>query len=189
MRRPVAREPDDPVDSPPADPDQVARAILLRRLEAAPRTRAELARTLADRGVPDDVARAALDRFEEVGLVDDRLFARMWVDSRQSGRGLSGRALRAELRRKGVDEAVITESLAELSPDVERVTAVDLARRRAMGMEGLPAHVAGRRLMSFLARKGYSPGVAAAAVREVLNSEDALMAEDDGSPLGGEPLR
>lgn len=189
MRRSVARDPDRPADSPQADPDQVARTILLRRLETAPRTRAELARTLARRGVPEEVARTALDRFEEVGLVDDRLFTKMWVDSRQSSRGLSGRALHAELRRKGVDEALIAESLAELSADRERETAVALARRRAIRMDDVPADVASRRLLSFLARKGYSHDVAAAAVREALSVRERTGAEDDDWPQGSEHLR
>ena len=30
-------------------------------------------------GVPDDAATAVLDRFGEVGLIDDAAFARMWV--------------------------------------------------------------------------------------------------------------
>ena len=97
-----AVDPPGDLDDSPADPEQVARTILLRRLEAAPRTRAELATTLRERNVPDEVALRVLDRFEEVGLIDDRVFARMWVESRQRGRNLSGRALRSELRRKGV---------------------------------------------------------------------------------------
>ena len=44
-----------------------------------------------------------LDRFTEVGLIDDAAFARAWVSSRQAGRGLARRALSAELRAKGVD--------------------------------------------------------------------------------------
>ena len=37
-------------------------------------------------------------------MIDDALFAEMWVTSRHRGRGLAGRALSQELRRKGVDD-------------------------------------------------------------------------------------
>ena len=64
-----------------------------------------------------------LDRFEEVGLVDDAAFARAWVEQRQPGRGLARRALAQELRRKGVDDEVAREALDELDPDDEEEAA------------------------------------------------------------------
>ena len=81
----------------------MARQILLRRLTDQPRSRAELAKALAKRRVPDDVATRVLDRFTEVGLIDDAAFARSWVESRQRGRGLARGRSPHELRTKGVD--------------------------------------------------------------------------------------
>ena len=86
---------------------------------------------LRERQVPDDVAERVLDRFEEVGLVDDRLFARMWVESRQAGRGLSARALRAELHARGVTGEVADEALDRVSRDDE--LAARLARKTTAG--------------------------------------------------------
>ena len=59
---------------PDADPYAVARTIVLDQLTVRARSRAELATTLARRGVPDDVAVSVLDRMEEVRLVDDAAF-------------------------------------------------------------------------------------------------------------------
>ncbi len=42
-----------------------------------------------------------LDRFEEVGLVDDAQYAEMIVRTRHAERGLSRRAISTELRRRG----------------------------------------------------------------------------------------
>lgn len=167
--------PDPPGDhvDPPADPEQVARAILLRRLEAAPRTRAELATTLRERNVPDEVSLRVLDRFEEVGLIDDRMFARMWVESRQRGRSLSCRALRSELRRKGVPDDLIVEALEIVSPEDELTAAREVASRRARSVRGLPRASQVRRLSGALARKGYGPGLSAQVVREVLADAEA----------------
>jgi len=53
------------------DPEETARQICLRMLATAPKTRAQLAGALRRRGVPDDAATAVLDRFAEVGLIDD----------------------------------------------------------------------------------------------------------------------
>jgi regulatory protein len=105
-RRTTAPVNDDPLnpdvaEGPPGemdDPESVARGICLRALTGAPKTRQQLADLLATRGVPDDAAEAVLDRYTEVGLIDDAAFARAWVSSRQAGRGLARRALSSELR-------------------------------------------------------------------------------------------
>jgi regulatory protein len=179
----VADPPEDE-DGPPADPEQVARTILLRRLESAPRTRAELTATLRDRQVPEDVAQRVLDRFEEVGLIDDLMFARMWVESRQRGRLLSGRALRSELRRKGVPDVLIDQALHVVTAEDEIRAAREVAARKARSVVGLPPATQVRRLSGALARKGYGPGVTAQVVREALadldDGSDALEAPPAG---------
>ena len=172
-------EPPDDLDGPQADPEQVARTILLRRLEAAPRTRAQLATTLRERDVPDDVAARVLDRFEEVGLVDDRLFAQMWVDSRQAGRLLSRRALSAELRRRGVADDLVRDAVESVSAEDELEAARAIVRRKARGVVGLPRATQVRRLSGALARRGYGPGIAAQVVREVLEADG----HDDPEPV------
>src|SRR3954470_543124 len=118
MRRSRSRNPDPDLDAgPEADPESVARTILLNQLTGRARTRPELATKLSSRDVPDDIATRLLDRFEEVGLVDDAAFAREWVEQRQSGRGLARRALAMELRRKGIDDETAREALDEIDPD------------------------------------------------------------------------
>lgn len=146
----------------------MARLICLRLLTAAPRTRAQLAEALRRKGVPEDAARAVLDRFGEVGLIDDRAFAEAWVSSRHSGRGLAGRALAQELRHRGVDPQTVTAAVAGIDPDTERQTAHRLVRRRAQRLTGLAPDVAARRLVGMLARKGYPPGLAYAVVQDEL---------------------
>jgi regulatory protein len=173
-RRDVRAGGDDatPGTGPHADPESVARKILLDKLSAQPRTRQELADLLSRRLVPDEVARRLLDRFEEVGLVDDAAFARSWVESRQAGRGLARRALAQELRRKGVPDDVAREALDAVDPDDEREAARDLVRRRLRAMSRLDHQAKTRRLVGMLARKGYPSGVAFAVVREELGRAD-----------------
>ena len=177
-------------DSPPAspaDPVAAARQICLNQLEHAPRTRAELAAVLRRKGVEDDVAEQVLSRFAEVGMIDDALFAQMWVTSRHRGRGLAGRALSQELRRKGVADADVAEAVATLDPEVELATARALVDRRLASTAGLATEVRVRRLAGLLARKGYPAGTAFRVVKEALAAEgeeaelafDALQALDD----------
>ena len=178
--RPDGRE-DDSGAGPHADPEAVARTILLDRLESQPRTRHELAQTLTRKNVPDEVADRVLDRFEEVGLVDDAAFARSWVESRQSGRGLARRALAQELRRKGVADDVAREALDAIDPEAETAAARTLVRRRLATMSRLDHQARVRRLTSMLARRGYPSGVAFSVVREEL-------ADDPGDEAADEPL-
>jgi regulatory protein len=164
------------------DPESVARGICLRALTGAPKTRSQLADLLATRGVPEDAAETVLDRFTEVGLIDDAAFARAWVSSRQSGRGLARRALSAELRAKGVDPEVAAEAVEAVDDDDERASARRLVDRKVGAMRRLDRATATRRLMGMLARKGYSGGLAAAVVREALDGADADGLEDSGVP-------
>jgi regulatory protein len=160
-------------DTPDADPEGMARSILLRKLTVAPRTRAQLADALAQRGVPDEVADATLDRFEDLGLVDDAEFARQWARSRQAGRGLARRALAYELRQRGVDGDLVKDALDDPELGDELETARELARRRLTAgrsrlSDPTERERQARRALGMLARKGYGGGVAARAVREAL---------------------
>ena len=158
---------------PDADPAAVARAIVLRQLTNSPKSRLQLARKLAERHVPDDVAEAVLDRFEEVKLVDDADFADMWVRSRSQNRKLAKGALRRELADKGIDDATAAGALAQLSDADEESAARDLVQRKLRGTTGFADRAerdkTTRRLASMLARKGYQPSLAFRIVGEVLD--------------------
>jgi regulatory protein len=156
-----------------------AREICLRQLAQRPRTRAELARTLAGKGISGEVIAEVLDRYDEVGIIDDAAFARAWVSSRHHGRGLARRALATELRRRGVDAEVAGEALETLDEEEEEATARALVERKLRTATGPPEAVF-RRLLGMLARKGYPAGVAIRAVKDALAARDAEAAEFAG---------
>lgn len=166
--------------TPDADPESVARSIVLRKLSAAPKSRAQLAGDLAARAVPDDVAERVLDRFTEVGLIDDEAFADAWVRSRHATRGLSRRALAHELRKKGVDDVTVTAAVETIDADAEREAAAELVARRAPALRGLARDARIRRLVALLARKGYSGGLVMSVVRDAVDAVDAVDSVDSG---------
>jgi regulatory protein len=167
MSRSVSTPSEDPAD-PPADPEAVARKILLDQLSARARSRQELADRLAAKNVPGELAAALLDRFEEVGLVDDAAFARAWIADRQRAKGLAPRALALELRRKGVADDVVREAIDEVRPDAEEAAARALVRKKLRTLTRVDDTTATRRLVGMLARKGYGSGMAYAVVRDEL---------------------
>jgi regulatory protein len=166
-------------DGPEADHEAVARKILLDQLTGQARSRKELSDKLASRNVPDEIAIALLDRFEEVGLVDDEAFARSWIASRQPGKGLARRALAQELRRKGIDDEVARDALDEVDPADEEAAARALVRKKLRTLSRVDDTTATRRLVGMLARKGYSSGLAFAVVRDELAAADRSTADLD----------
>ncbi|OLB75773.1 MAG: RecX family transcriptional regulator [Actinobacteria bacterium 13_2_20CM_2_71_6] len=158
----------DTEDDESRDPAELAREICLRQLGVRPRTRAELAKVLRKQGIADEVAAEVLDRYDEVGLIDDEAFARAWVTSRHHGRGLARRALAGELRQRGVDGEVVGAALEELDPATEAATARELVERKLRSMGKAAPEVAFRRLVGLLARKGYSAGLAVTVVKDAM---------------------
>jgi regulatory protein len=185
-RRPGREEPEATrIDrGPDADPESVARTIILNKLTAQARSRQELADSLAQRGVPDEVATKVLDRFGEVGLVDDVAFAKRWVESRQASRGLSRRALALELRRKGVDSEIVADSVASIDDETEYDAARALVEKKLRSTRNADPRARWRQLVGLLARRGYSPGLSMRVVGDVLKSEDEFSepAGPDGVP-------
>jgi regulatory protein len=172
--------PPDPVaEVPEADPESVARKILLDQLTGQARSRKELSDKLAKKNVPPELATRLLDRFEEVGLVDDEAFAKAWIASRQPGKGLARRALAQELRRKGINDEVARDALDEIDPADEEAAARALVRKKLRSLSRVDATTATRRLVGMLARKGYGSGMAFAVVRDELAASGLdVMAED-----------
>jgi regulatory protein len=117
-----------------------------------------------------------LDRYGEVGMVDDQAFARAWVTSRHHGKGLARRALADELRRKGVDAESVGTALDELDPGTEVETARALVERKLRTDRGAP-DAQFRRLVGMLARKGYAPGLAMRVVKDAMAEHAAALEE------------
>jgi regulatory protein len=169
-------------DLPGDEQESLARKILLDALTGQARSRKELADKLEKKEVPPALATRLLDRFEEVGLIDDEAFAKAWIASRQPGKGLARRALAQELRRKGIDDDVARDALDEIDPEDEREAGRRMVRRKLRSLERFDDQTKTRRLVGMLARKGYGAGVAFSIVREEL----ALADEDDAGGLMSE---
>lgn len=148
---------------------------MLRLLESRARSRAELAAAMARKGVPDEIAARVLDRFEDVGLINDADFAGMWVRGQQR-RMTSARAMRRELHAKGVDAAIIDEAMPD--QDADYTAALALARKKMRTMASLEPHVRYRRLAGALARRGFAPGLCHRVVKEVAGAEAEVGGED-----------
>lgn len=163
---------DEDETGPEADAVAVAREIALRRLSVRARSRKELAHDLARRDVPPDAAAQVLDRFTEVGLIDDAAFAVQWVESRGSRSGAS--RLRQELRQKGIADELIAEAVSGRDDDADLTAARTLALRKVATMGRLDRAVRERRLGALLGRRGFSTAVIRRVLSELRDPVDGV---------------
>jgi regulatory protein len=155
-----------------------AKQVLLRRLSHAPRTRKELAKDLKDKDISDEVANLALDRFEEVGLINDQVLASNYVSSQHERKGLGKNSLRQQLRAKGVSDDVALDALSQISDDQEFQAAFALACKKIRSLQKDDAKTQLRKIVGVLARKGYSSNLAFRVAKEVIaDLPDGLPSE------------
>lgn len=154
--------------------DEVGKAIdrAARFLGVRPRSAAEVRRNLADKDIPAEVIEAAIERLTMMGHLDDGAFARFWIQNRNEFKPVSRRALRQELRRKGVESAVIDAALGEQdeSEAAYRAARVQVRRVRERSRREFKA-----KLGAFLARRGFSFSTIDDVVSRLM---DELEAED-----------
>ena len=158
-----------------ADGVEQAYERALRFLTVRPRSETEIRQRLRKHGASEAEIDGALERLRRAGLVDDGAFAGYWVDNRQSFRPRSKRALRAELKRKGVPEAELAAALGSVN---DGEAAFRLAARRAPRLKGLEPSEFRRKLSDFLARRGFEYQTISEAVARVVTEAHRLEADD-----------
>jgi len=150
------------------DPSLVL-AAALRFLEARQRSTSEVRRRLLTHGYRAELVEGCIERLTELEMLDDESFARAWVESRDRARPRGERALRQELRTKGIDRAIADATLEERDverPDADAEAARRLLERHASALARVPDPRARRqRAYALLARNGFDPELASALTR------------------------
>jgi regulatory protein len=132
----------------------------LRLLSYRPRSVGEIRQRLEQKGYEEDQIEATLSRLLELKLLDDLVFARIWVENRLEFNPRGRRALSSELWKKGVPKEIVDRVLDELLPkEDEFEQALAIARKRAPSLSGLERAVFFRRMRGFLARRGFPAGI------------------------------
>lgn len=150
----------------------------VRFLSYRPRSAEEVRRNLVKHKVADSLIAPVLGRLEGLGYLDDVGFARFWLENRARFKPMGPRALRYELRSKGVADEIIETLLADFEVD-------DAAYRAAVGRANSsrrPTRQAFRRKLSGLLRRR---GFEADTIRDVvLRLEREYEETDAGYFLG-----
>ena len=143
---------------------ETAHEMALRFLEPRPRSRAEVKQQLRKKQVASDVIDQVIARLTDAGLIDDEAFAKYWVENREAFRPRAGRALRFELKRKGLSDAAIKEAIGTLD---ESESAYRAGTARAVRWRNLERREFMEKLGAFLVRRGFSYEVAKDAAKRL----------------------
>jgi regulatory protein len=129
----------------------------LRALEARSFARGDLARRLQRKGHPRAAVSAALDRVLQLGLLDDAAFALNYVETR-AARGRGPTRLVRDLLAMGVERSLIDRAIQAHWPEGSDRSSVPLAlaHKRAAQLGTLPRQTKRRRLVAYLARRGFA---------------------------------
>ena len=145
-------------------------------LSYRPRSREEVRRYLRRKETPPETIEAALARLDRLDLINDHTFASFWVESREQFSPRGARALKNELRMKGVEREVVEEMIDD-EKDEER--ALRAGRKKALTLVRIPGMdfaTFRARLGSFLQRRGFGYEVSTRTIRALWKE----LREDDG---------
>lgn len=162
-----------PIERTPDEWREKARSHLLNRLTRGPRSRFQLEQSLEKREVPQEISQEILDRFTEVGLIDDAAFAKAFAHDRRATRGLSKSALKRELSKLGVAPQLVQDALEDIESDHELELAIQLVAKRWNSVKSLDRQARQRRLFGFLGRRGFGGNIVSAAIRAVEDQQQA----------------
>ncbi len=133
-------------------------------LSYRPRSEAEVVQHLQKRETPEETVQQVLDRLRALEFTNDQQFAQTWVNNRSEFRPRGARALRQELRQKGVAESHIQAALVDVD---EGQLALEAARKKAVRYAGLDKPVFQKKMYGFLARRGFNHDAIQDAIRQV----------------------
>ena len=129
------------------------------------RTSSEVERHLRKKGIEPQVISRVQERLEANGLLNDKSFAKNWIENRNEFRPRSHRLLASELRNKGVNSEIIQDVIESTTPEDE--LAYSAAKKRIRRYEHLEWQDFQRKLGSFLVRRGFSYSTIKPVVHQV----------------------
>ncbi len=130
-------------------------------------SKSELVKKL-ERTFDEHTSKLAVERVCELGLVDDRAFARRYADELSTLRGMSARAVRAKLYEKGVSREIVDEVMGELDvSDADSLRGLVQKKylRKLAGENGY------RLTFAALVRRGFSASDVKAVLREFSDTD------------------
>ena len=144
-----------------------AEQYALRHIGMRPRTTEEVRQYLLGKGFSAEVAAETIVRFIERKYLDDRLYARQWIEERMRLKPRGSRLLRQELQHKGIDSRLIEEALSEPDHDEEYEACLVCARKKSARRTFASYMEMRDKIGPFLQRKGFPLGTINRVLRQL----------------------
>lgn len=146
------------------DQRETAYQRALNLINFRPRTEVEIRQNLRRHNLEEEIIQYVLERLRDSGLVNDAGFAQTWVDNRAELRPRSRRALAFELKQRGVDSAIIEQTLDQVD---DSAMAYQAAQRQAHKIKNYEWREFRLKMLRYLAQRGFAYEISAEAARRV----------------------
>ena len=117
------------------------------------RSQNEVERYLQEKGYTPEVCIEVVNRLIEQKYLDDAEFVRFWLENREQFKPRGERALRYELRQKGIADSLIDAAVGEVNESDLAWAAVE---RKLYSWKNLPEPELKKKLTGFLSRRGFN---------------------------------
>ena len=129
----------------------------MRLIRFRPRSVKEMAQRLKQKGHRGFIIAQAIDELKEKRLLDDRMFAKLWIGDRMNIKPTGRNLITRELKAKGVDDETISGAFGEFGGLFDEYEiAMPLVRGKMAHMKGIEKEKAKKKLLDFLGRRGFS---------------------------------
>ncbi len=135
---------------------EAAKQSAIRYISYRPRSSAEIEKNLKGKSYDPAVIEEVLTWLPTVHMLDDREFARYWIEQRETFKPRSRRMLSAELSQKGIARDTIDELLEDVD---EFTSAENAALKRLSRWESLPEDQFRLKLYRYLQGRGFGYGI------------------------------
>lgn len=129
---------------------------VLKFLSFRPRSEKELEDYFHRQAVGEKTKKMVLAKLKHLGFINDKEFARWWVEQRTVFRPKGKRAIEMELRQKGVPQEIITNNQLLISNSDERELAKRAVSKKLKVWENYPQEIIRKKLSAYLLRRGFS---------------------------------
>jgi len=147
-----------------------ARQKALRYLLYRGRSIKEVQTRLAEKGFDSAIIKKIVDRFTDLGYLNDKDFARQWARSLAVSRLWGDRKIEASLFEKGISRDLIKEAVVEAREEKDEKRAIEELVEKRLRKEsefGVFSYKGKRRVTQSLAGRGFPVGLILDVLKEM----------------------
>ena len=144
-------------------------AALCARCEQAP---GDIRDKLTKWGLSRADADHILQQLTEQGFIDERRFAKAFVNDRFTFNGWGRIKIAHQLRQKGIKAEIIDNALTAINDELYRERLIELLKAKWRTVKDREPRAAWAAMMRFAASRGFEPGIASDCVKQVTRIDD-----------------